>query len=278
MTTKTLAGLLALGCVTLAACDQKETRASADAGPSSLAAPEPARFGARTEPAWAAGEEPKSAAAASLKAAAAASSGAVDPAAGDLAGRKIFDGVNVSSLGLPAVPQVQPAARARAGAPTRANGVVLSNRQMAIDSDGIIKDPAAARRVLARDPWHRNGTALTYADGRPLDATVVPYISLPLDYRGASLGDLALVEFNGRKVWAVCGDRGPKGKFGEASTAVAEALGINSDGISGGVKKGVTYTLFPGSSKGKPRSEADLLAFIADGAGTPQGRMQLAAR
>ncbi|MBI3553759.1 MAG: hypothetical protein HY077_14780 [Elusimicrobia bacterium] len=244
---------LAIASFPLTGCDPRETKAKSGAAQPSFDAsepknaPEPVVFGARVQPEWRAGPEPAvSASAVSLRAA------GVSPDAGDgdQTGRKVFDG----SWAPTSAPVVRPAL---AGGP---DPIVLTNRKMSIDTDGLIADPVLARQIKRRDRWHQDSTSYLYANGRSLDATKVPYIVLPLSYHGAELGDLALVEYRGRKVWAVCGDRGPR--FGEASAAAAQALGINPDGRSGGVGSGVTYTVFPGSSGARPRDEAELAAFI----------------
>ncbi len=233
----------------LAGCDQKQAKSTTTFDASDPKnAPEPVRFGAKEQPAWQAGPEPESTPA--IKALQTAASPAPQTE-GDPAGKKLFDGARVTQASF------TPPAKANGPAP-----VVVSNRKMSIDTDGRIKDPAVARQVKSRDRWHQDDTAYHYAGGAPLDATTTPYIVLPLDFHGAQMGDLALVEYNGRKVWAVCGDRGPAGQFGEASPAVAEALGINPDGRSGGVSRGVTYTVFPGSHGARPRDETQLAAFI----------------
>jgi hypothetical protein len=262
------AGLFAL-LPALAACDPSAVRTQAKADSPNFDAsdpknaPEPARFGAKAEPLWQAGPEPTSSAsspsASSLQALAAPTVSAYD------AGRKIFDGSRDAGS---APAAVRARIRSSGAAP-----VTLSNKQMSIDTDGLIADPAVAKAVKARDRWHQDDTSYHYANGKPLDPMRVPYISLPLDYAGAKTGDLALVEYNGRQVWAVCGDRGPKGKFGEASSAAAAALGINPDGLSGGVRRGVTYTLFPGTAGSRPRDENALLAYIDDNKGPLYARL-----
>lgn len=85
-----------------------------------------------------------------------------------------------------------------------------------------------------------------------IDATRIPYIALPADVAEAfdiSLGDLALVvnQANGRSAYAIYADVGPKGRIGEGSIALAEALGIPADPRHDSVEDGVTYLIFPGS-------------------------------
>jgi len=83
----------------------------------------------------------------------------------------------------------------------------------------------------------------------------VPYIVLPQpsgtwNFRNAGirLGACAAAIFNGRVVYGVFGDTGPKTIIGEASHAMAKALGINPDPRNGGLAEiAVTYVVFPGT-------------------------------
>ncbi len=61
---------------------------------------------------------------------------------------------------------------------------------------------------------------------------------------GIRLGQVALVIYNGRMQFGIFGDAGPSSVIGEASYAMAQALGIPSSPISGGVDSGVTYLVF----------------------------------
>ncbi len=130
-----------------------------------------------------------------------------------------------------------------------------------IDTDGWIRDFDLRRRVIARDRWHQDDTKFHLDDGA-LDPTVVPYIVLPQGYRDADLGDLARVTYGGRAAWAVCGDRGPKRKFGEGSVALAQKLGIDPDGTTGGADSGVTYEIYPRTARFAPRTQGELLSFL----------------
>jgi hypothetical protein len=73
------------------------------------------------------------------------------------------------------------------------------------------------------------------ADGcavhRYLDAEAVPYVVLPLGGFGqVRVGDVAIVQSNGRTVYAIVGDEGPGTKLGEGSIALnAKLLGKSSD-------------------------------------------------
>jgi hypothetical protein len=109
--------------------------------------------------------------------------------------------------------------------------------------------------VCRRDPAYRRLTSATDSHGRPLDATKLPYIVIPLpshgfDYRAAGLrlGSVVAVLYRGRLVFAVFGDEGPRGIIGEGSYALALALGIDPHPVTGGVDDGVTYIAFTGPS------------------------------
>ncbi len=63
---------------------------------------------------------------------------------------------------------------------------------------------------------------------------------------GVVLGCRATVTYRGQSVTAIVGDIGPD--FGEASVAVAKALGINSNARTGGCAHGVEYRIYPGQT------------------------------
>lgn len=142
-------------------------------------------------------------------------------------------------------------------------GPLVFESGMTICTDGRIADPDRRGEIQRQDPDHQRGTALRYAGGRAVDPTRVPYVVLPAGFGAAEVGDLALVEYGGRRVYAVVGDRGPAMAIGEGSVALAQALGIDSHGGKGGVRDGVRYTVFPRSGTTSPAGEAELLDFIA---------------
>lgn len=87
-----------------------------------------------------------------------------------------------------------------------------------------------------------------------IDATTIPYIALPADFAtayGINLGDLALVvnQANGRSAYAIFADVGPKGRIGEGSIALANALRIHSNPRHDSVANGVTYLVFSDSGR-----------------------------
>ena len=90
---------------------------------------------------------------------------------------------------------------------------------------------------------------------RYVDAASIPYIVLPTAGRfGAQLGDLCLVHNpqNGNISGGVFADSGPAGKIGEASVAMATAVGVPSSAKNGGQGHGLVYMVFPKSGKGWP--------------------------
>lgn len=246
-------GLLALG---LAACDKD--RDAADGA--SLPAPEPAKFGKKTDaPVPASFSAPTKAADAVASLVAELPTG--DPAPDPSLDRwsRVFDGANAPTATTAAF---RPSGRAR---------VVRAG--MAIDTDGTRRAP--------EDPYWRGDTSLHYANGRALDAQTVPYVVIPINERRVKLGECVVVSYRGRSTVAIVGDRGPR--FGEASAATARALGINPSGRSGGVGSGVTYSFLPGSC-GRPNGEAELLAslkrdgptMIAQAGGTSEVQVAMA--
>ncbi len=110
------------------------------------------------------------------------------------------------------------------------------------------------------DPEKLDSTSLPW-NGRPVDATTVPYIALPPEIRNLSRppvrpGDLVEVTYRGVTVYAVYEDGGPRGKAGEGSIRLAQALGIPHDPGRGGLDErhqDVRYTILPGSGAGARR-------------------------
>jgi hypothetical protein len=74
------------------------------------------------------------------------------------------------------------------------------------------------------------------------------------------LGDLAVAirPQTGASAFAIYGDVGPAKKIGEASIALANALGIPSHPKTGGVGHGLVYIIFPGSKHSWPLSQSDI--------------------
>lgn len=112
------------------------------------------------------------------------------------------------------------------------------------------------------DPYYLPDTSAVDSMGNPLDASTLPFIVIPLAssrFRYADHdirhGQVALVMYRDRMVFGIFGDLGPATILGEASYAMAEAPGIPSSPISGGVGSGVTYLVFPGASARVTRNE-----------------------
>jgi hypothetical protein len=129
------------------------------------------------------------------------------------------------------------------------NGAIWWKADMDVDCDG---GQGAACKA---DPYYQAETSTVDSMGNPLDASTLPFIVLPLpsngfDYKahGLKLGSVAAVIYQGKILYGIAGDMGPKGVIGEASYAMAKKLGINPSPISGGVDSGVTYVAFTGVS------------------------------
>lgn len=129
------------------------------------------------------------------------------------------------------------------------NGAIWWKADLDVDCDG---GQGAACKA---DPYYQAETSTVDSKGNPLDASTLPFIVLPLpsngfDYKahGLKLGSVAAVIYQGKILYGIAGDMGPKGVIGEASYAMAKKLGINPSPISGGVDSGVTYVAFTGAS------------------------------
>jgi hypothetical protein len=119
---------------------------------------------------------------------------------------------------------------------------------MDIDCDG------GSGSVCMSDPYYQPDTSGTTSTGQPLDASTLPFIVIPLprtgfDYRNFDIhiGSVAAVIYQGRVVYAIFGDVGPSTGIGEGSYALAQALGIDPDPVTGGIDSGVTYIVFQGA-------------------------------
>jgi len=89
---------------------------------------------------------------------------------------------------------------------------------------------------------------------RYVDANKVPFLAIPPDLKalGVRLGDVALVEYQGRSSPAIVADVGPRGHLGEGSIALARALGIPESPRNGGAGGGVRFTVWPLSATSTP--------------------------
>ncbi|MBV7243303.1 MULTISPECIES: glycoside hydrolase family 75 protein [Streptomyces] len=127
---------------------------------------------------------------------------------------------------------------------------VFWKADMDIDCDGR-KTKACNRKT---DPYFLPETAFQSSRGEPLDSAALPYVVVPgpskvWDYRKSGLtgGSVVAVVYRDRVRYGVIGDTGPTNIIGEASYAMAKALGIDPDPSTGGAASGVTYIAFKNS-------------------------------
>ncbi len=137
-------------------------------------------------------------------------------------------------------------------------GAVFWQADLDVDCDG----KQSAKCSLQTDPAYQPETSATDSNGDPLDAATLPYVVVPLpsnrfDYNaaGLALGSVIAVIYKGKVVYGVFGDEGPKEIIGEASYAMAAALGIDPDPSTGGTDSGVTYIAFTGAGAVVPKIE-----------------------
>jgi hypothetical protein len=146
------------------------------------------------------------------------------------------------------------------------NGAFFWKADMDIDCDG--KTTAVCN--LNTDPAYQNQTSTTDSQGNALDASTLPFVVIPLpsdkfayDTSDLHLGGVVAVIYQGKLEFGIFGDEGPENIIGEASYAMANLLGIDSDPSTGGVDSGVTYIAFTGQesvvSKNEDHAEATLL-------------------
>jgi hypothetical protein len=133
----------------------------------------------------------------------------------------------------------------------RLNGAFFWKSDMDIDCDGKITSTCN----INTDPDFQSQTSAETSTGTPMDASLTPFFVIPLpssrfDYtkNNIVLGQVGAVIFNGKVVYGVFADEGPNSIIGEASNAMAKALGIPADPSSGGVDSGVTFMVFTGSA------------------------------
>lgn len=80
---------------------------------------------------------------------------------------------------------------------------------------------------------------------RYVNSETVPFIVLPSNFPvKVPLGTKARVTFRGKSVDGIYADIGPRFQLGEASIAMANKLGINSDPKRGGTKEEMLYEVF----------------------------------
>ena len=133
---------------------------------------------------------------------------------------------------------------ANGGSSTKATNGVEYDAGMTVDTDGV----GSAHGEPS--PPHQRGTS--YATGR-LNADETNYMVLAPGWasaHGLEKGDIAVVQYKGKSVYAVYGDNYLGNQIhGEGSYKLATELGMNNSPISGGVTSGVHYIVFPGSHK-----------------------------
>jgi len=118
-------------------------------------------------------------------------------------------------------------------------------------------------------------TSTKWADGTSLDADVVNYFVLPGGFYtpyNIEKGDIGVVIFGSRKVFACFGDVGPTHKLGEGSISLHRELGnepianhnqakgehlINGAKGGNGIGSGVVTIVFPGSGNGFGKNNHD---------------------
>lgn len=128
-------------------------------------------------------------------------------------------------------------------------GAIAWTSDLDIDCDG--KETPECN--LQTDPYFMNQTAANDSMGDPLDAATLPFVVFPgassrWDYRmhGIGMRTVVAVIYANQVVYGVAGDVGPVAYIGEASYAMAEALGIDPDPSTGGTSGPVTYIAFTG--------------------------------
>lgn len=145
-------------------------------------------------------------------------------------------------------------------------GQIYYESKLDLDTDGSF--------YASMDPTGQKQTSAKDADGNYLDADVINYFVLPggFDKRhGIRIGDIGVVIFGIRKVYACYGDVGPPNKLGEGSISLHRELGhetiVGRDTASGGrlrnlgISSGVITIVFPGSGNGKGRTNAESAAI-----------------
>lgn len=90
-----------------------------------------------------------------------------------------------------------------------------------------------------------------------LDGQTIPFIVIPGDFKKShpevKLGDYATITYKEKTIHAIVADIGPDGVLGEASPAAARSIGVDANGVSGGLQTAsVRYTIYAGSGKNYP--------------------------
>jgi hypothetical protein len=142
------------------------------------------------------------------------------------------------------------------------HGQLYFESRLALDTDGSA--------FAAQDPTGRLAeTSAKNANGNNLDADQINYFVLPGGFysqHGIQIGDIGVVIFRTRRVFACFGDEGPPDLLGEGSIALHRALGhetirnnslIDARHGGEGIDGGVITIVFPGSGNGRGRTNAE---------------------
>jgi hypothetical protein len=139
------------------------------------------------------------------------------------------------------------------------SNAVYWRSELAVDCDG--KKTTICNS--SQDPQYQSSTVGKDSAGDSLDASVVPYVEVPtpgaiFNYHsaGLSMGSVAAVIYKDHLAYGVVGHEQDADVIGAASYAMADALGINPDPVSGGLEsEDVTYFAFTGASNVVPALE-----------------------
>ena len=109
---------------------------------------------------------------------------------------------------------------------------------------------------------HQNQTAYSIKN-EYMEPTKIKYVVAPVGYNKVKNGDLALVidRTTGNSLFAIVGDRGPKGKHNEVSLCVAWDLGYGWADGSRGPKGDFQIVYFPNTNH-KWKSLSELEEFL----------------
>lgn len=102
---------------------------------------------------------------------------------------------------------------------------------------------------------------------RYVDSEKINYISVASDLikmYGLRMGDLAAVYYRNTNTLcsAVCGDVGPRGKYGEGSIALASQLGMNNNPRHGGCSDGVITVIFANTHSSWPLDDNTITNLV----------------
>ncbi len=147
-----------------------------------------------------------------------------------------------------------------AGSPEGWNGIATDD-----DGDPILQGP--------EDPapgYYVSTTALedhAYPPERQqryVDASVVPYLALPVTEDGPQLGDLALVLNTRTRKMSAAIFADIADVPGEGSIALAERLDINADARRGGTDRGIVYIVFKNSGTRSLPSDDEMAGRVQE--------------